>query len=254
MSMKKFDKIKMLMQKWLPGSIQTTEMLLEQGLTHSDIQKYLGSNWLEQVGHGAYKKFGDNVKWQGAVYGLQGNAHIGGRSALVLSGMAHYLNMGKNQIDLFSNNYHSLPLWFKNNDWGADIRHLKTNFLPEIAIDDYNVENFTIKVSSPERSALELVYFIGKVYSFDECRLLAENWRFLRPDIMQQLLENCTSIKAKRLILYFAYSMKMAWYDKLDLKNIDLGKGYRKIVENGIYDEKFKIMVPRDADNEELKF
>lgn len=252
--MKKFDKIKLLMQKWLPGTIQTTEMLIEQGFSHSDIQKYLASKWLEKVGHGAYKKYSDHVSWQGAVYGLQGKVHVAGRSALVLKNMAHYMNMGKPKIDLFVNGYQPLPLWFTSNDWGAATRYLKTNFLPEIAIDDFNTGNFTIKVSAPERAALELMYFGGKIYSFDESRLLAENLSYLRPDIMQQLLEACHSIKAKRLILYFAHSMKMGWYDKLNLEKIDLGKGYRKIVENGIYNEKFKIMIPKSTDNEELKF
>jgi hypothetical protein len=254
MSIKKFDKIKLLMQNWVAGTIQTTEMLLEQGFTHSDIQKYLGSQWLEQVGHGAYKRYADHIGWQGAIYGLRSKAHIGGKSALQLRSMGHYINMGKPQIDLFSNDYTALPLWFKNNDWGADMRHLKTNLLPDLAIDAYEVGNFTIKVSSPERAALELMQFACKIYSFDECKLLAENLSFLRPDIMQQLLESCTSIKAKRLILYFASSMKMTWYEKLDLKKIDLGQGYRKIVENGIYDETFKIMIPKDIDNEELRF
>lgn len=254
MIMKKFDKIKLLMQNWLSGTVMTTEMLLEQGFTHSDIQKYLGSKWLEPVGHGAYKKYADHVSWQGAVYGLQGKAHIGGRSALTLRNMGHYINMGKTQLDLFSNDYLSLPLWFKNNDWGADIRYLKTNSLSDIAIDDFDVGNFTIKVSSPERAALELMQFACKVYSFDECKLLAENLGFIRPDIMQLLLERCTSVIAKRLILYFAYSMKMAWYDKLNFTKINLGKGYRKIVDNGIYDKKLKIMTPKDKDNEELKF
>ena len=254
MSLKRFDKIKLLIKNWLPGAIMTTEMLLEQGFSYSDIQRYLGSEWIEQVGHGAYKKYADVVNWQGSIHALQGKVHIGGKSALYLSNMGHYMNLGEPQIDVFSSEYINLPLWFKNNDWKANVRHFNSNFLPEIAIDDFTINNFVMKLSSPERAALELMHFTNRVYSFNECKLLAENLTYLRPEIMQELLEKCTSIKAKRLVLYFAYSLQMGWYDKLNFNKIDLGKGYRKVEDCGEYDEKFKLMIPKTIHNEQLKF
>ena len=254
MSIKKFDKIKTLLRSWLPGTIMTMKDLFKLGLTNSDIQKYLSSDWIESVGHGAYKKCGENVEWQGAIYGLGDKVHVGGKSALNLRGMAHYLNMGTPKIDLFTNHYLPLPQWFQSNNWNADIRYLRTSFLPDIAIEKFDVGNFTIKVSSPERAAFELMYCLEKIYSFAECKLIFENLGFLRSDAVQELLENCTSIKTNRLVLYFANSLKMGWYEKIHLDKINLGKGYRKFTTGGIYDSAFKIMIPRELKDEELRF
>ena len=36
----------------------------------------------------------------------------------------------------------------------------------------------------------------------------------------------------------------MPWFQKLDIKNIDLGKGKRQIAANGILNKKYQITVP----------
>jgi hypothetical protein len=254
MSIKKFEKLKHLLNNWLAGTIKTSDNLIKNGFSRSDIQKYLSSGWIEQVGHGAYKKQGENISWQGAVYGLKDKAHVGGRSALSLRGMGHYLNLGIPQIDLFSNDYQQLPKWFRGNNWDANFKHLRVNFLPNIAIDEMDVGAFTILVSTPERAAIEIMCFLNKIYSFEEIKLLSEHLIYLRPSILQELLEHCTSIKAKRLILYFGHSMNLPWYTKIDLKKINIGTGYRKFIENGIYDKEFKITIPKDEADEKFNF
>ena len=254
MSINRYDKIKQLLQHWLPGVILTTENLIGQGFTYSDLQRYLSSDWIESVGHGAYKKFGDKVQWQGAVYGLGNNFHIGGKSSLVLHGLGHYLNIGRAQIDLFSNSYNPLPLWFINNDWGADIRYLSTKFLTCFGIDNFDCGNFGVKISCPERAALELMYLLEKTYSYDECRLIAENLGFLRPDILQKLLEESSSIKANRLLLFFGKFLQLHWFEKIDMSKINFGKGYRKFVEDGIYDNEFMINYPKSFKEDEIRF
>jgi hypothetical protein len=254
MSINKYDKIKLLLQNWLPGTIVTSQCLLDQGFTHSDLQRYLNSKWIESVGHGAYKKFNDKIEWQGAVYGLGSDIHVGGKSALTLQGLGHYLNIGKPQIDLFSNNHNPLPLWFRSNDWNADIRYFNANFLPQVGIDDFNCGNFTIKISCPERAAFELMYLLEKIYSYDECRQIAENLSFLRTDILQELFEKSSSIKAKRLLLFFGKFLQLNWFEKIDISKIDLGKGYRKFVEDGIYDNEFMINYPKSFKEDEVRF
>ena len=67
----------------------------------------------------------------------------------------------------------------------------------------------------------------------------------LHPKKVQEFLSNCHSIKVKRLFLYLAEKAKHEWFNHLDLSNIDLGSGKRKIVENGALDEKYKITVPK---------
>lgn len=255
MSIKRYDKIKTLMNKWIAGTIITTDALLSKGLSNSDIQKYLSSKWIEQVGHGAYKKYGDLVNWQGAVYGLQNDQHIGGKTSLNLQGMGHFLNLGKMQLHLFSSSYSPLPKWFTSNDWNADIKYFRTKVLPDnLGINDFDCGGFSIKISCPERAALELMQLVNKVYSIDECKLIAENFVFFRPDVMQKLLEQSNSIKTKRLILFFAKYHNLPWFTKMDLSKIELGSGYRKVTEGNLYDPQFMINYQEDFEYDEPKF
>jgi len=73
----------------------------------------------------------------------------------------------------------------------------------------------------------------------------------LRPDLLQKLLEECKSIKVNRLFLYMAEKAGHSWLDDLDLSKIDLGKGKRSIVKNGVLNSKYQITIPRDLANYE---
>jgi len=56
----------------------------------------------------------------------------------------------------------------------------------------------------------------------------------LRPKLIQQLFEVCTSVKVKRLFLYMAEKSKHPWFCAISLSKIDLGEGKRSIVKNGV--------------------
>ena len=71
----------------------------------------------------------------------------------------------------------------------------------------------------------------------------------LRPNSVQQLLEKCSSVKVKRLFLYMAEKAQHPWLDYLDLHKIDLSKGNRSLVENGVYVSKYKITVPKELES-----
>jgi N-acetylglutamate synthase-like GNAT family acetyltransferase len=73
----------------------------------------------------------------------------------------------------------------------------------------------------------------------------------LRPTLLQQLLEDCKSIKVKRLFLFMAEKAGHSWLEDLDLSKIDLGKGKRSIVKNGIFNSKYQITIPQDLANYE---
>jgi hypothetical protein len=72
----------------------------------------------------------------------------------------------------------------------------------------------------------------------------------LRADLIQELLVNCLSIKAKRLFLFIAEICRHKWFYKLDINKIEIGTGARQIAKNGIYIKKYKICVPREIDYE----
>lgn len=67
----------------------------------------------------------------------------------------------------------------------------------------------------------------------------------LRPKLVQDLLEICSSIKVKRLFLCLAERIGHEWFHYLDLTKIDLGRGKRSIVKGGRYDSKYQITIPR---------
>jgi len=73
----------------------------------------------------------------------------------------------------------------------------------------------------------------------------------LRPSLLQQLLEACSSIKVKRVFLYLAREAGHAWYGRLDKTRFDLGKGKRMIVRGGRLDAEFMITVPGRSDNDD---
>lgn len=68
----------------------------------------------------------------------------------------------------------------------------------------------------------------------------------LVPKHVQTLLENCQSVKVKRLFLYMAEKADHAWFKQLDVTKVDLGKGKRSIVKNGVLIAKYGITVPKE--------
>ncbi len=52
---------------------------------------------------------------------------------------------------------------------------------------------------------------------------------FLRASLVQQLLEECASVKVKRMFLYMAEKARHRWFAKLDLSRITLGSGTRSL-------------------------
>jgi hypothetical protein len=87
---------------------------------------------------------------------------------------------------------------------------------------------------------------------FDDARLLMEGLTTLRPSVLQSLLEDCNSVKAKRLFLSLAESAGHAWLGKLDLARVDLGKGKRVLVKGakgGRLDAKYQIVLPASRDD-----
>ena len=109
---------------------------------------------------------------------------------------------------------------------------------------------YNIQISSPERAALELAELVPQEQPFEEAQLILEGLTTLRPELVQELILACDSIKAKRLFLYLAEKCGHAWTNKLDMHKIELGQGKRLIVRGGRLDPKYKITVPADNQRE----
>ena len=62
---------------------------------------------------------------------------------------------------------------------------------------------------------------------------------------MQTLLEQCNSVKVRRLFLFMAEKANLPIFKHLDLARIELGSGNRAIVRDGAYNARYKITVPK---------
>jgi len=96
-----------------------------------------------------------------------------------------------------------------------------------------------------------MLYHVPTAISFNEASLIINNLTTLRVDILQKLLEECNSVKVKRLFLYLADMHELPVFKKLKVENVNLGSGKRVISENGRLDNKYLITVPKESYNEE---
>ncbi|MEM7618831.1 MAG: type IV toxin-antitoxin system AbiEi family antitoxin [Pseudomonadota bacterium] len=249
MNTNSISKINKLLQTHPPGIVLLSCWLAQKGYSLDLQKRYRKSNWLKSIGTGAMIRSGDDVGYDGAIYALQEqlsySIHPGGRTALSLLGKAHYLDLAAKKVILFGNPNEKLPTWFKNYDWGQDLHYHGSSFLPaNFGLTTLDVKTFSIKISSAERAIMECLYLAPEKQDLLECYELMEGLTTLRPKLVQKLLEQCRSVKVKRLFLFMAEKAEHTWAKHLNQDIIDLGRGKRSIVKNGIYIPYYKITVP----------
>lgn len=236
------------------GVVLTSAWLVDQGYSLELQKRYRRSRWYESIGTGALIRFGDVVDYLGGVYALQAqlglSVHPAGKTALAIQGKSHYLALAVNRVQLFGGSKERLPQWFKKHDWGLNIDCQMSSFLPkDLGLSDYAHRGFTVKISSPARAMLECLYLAPKYQPLVEAYELMEGLNNLRPASVQALLEECSSIKVKRLFLYLAEKAGHEWLAHLSLNKIDLGSGKRVIVADGAYVPRYQITVPRELES-----
>lgn len=190
----------------------------------------------------------------GAVFGLQEKSkslHPGGRTALELWGLAHFLPLGKaHPLFLFSRVGERPPSWFEGLPWAKRCRHVSTNFLPDdLGIAEHLDGELVVKISVPERAMLEFLQALKlSAAGYEHANLIFEGLGTLRAALVQSLLEQCGSVKVKRLFLHLAEKNNHAWFKSLDLSKVSLGSGKRVLFEGGRLDPKYLITVPVAAE------
>ncbi|MFO7890146.1 MAG: type IV toxin-antitoxin system AbiEi family antitoxin domain-containing protein [bacterium] len=247
------SKLNNLLREWPKGAVITFSRLKEKGYSRQLIDKYKSSRWLEVVNTGAYKRYKDTIDWYGGLYGLQRSnldIHAGAKSALELQGFAHYLAPKMPRVFLFGPPQTRLPKWFSNYQWGLDIIFTATKLFKnslKTGFTEYSHKEFSVWISAPERAALEMMYHIPDKQGFGEAYRILENMTTLRPDLVQELLMNCHSVKVKRLFMYMAEKAEHTWVEELSPEKVDFGSGKRVIVKNGIFDKKYQITVEAES-------
>ena len=226
-------KINHLLADWPPGVVATQAWLHRQGVGSSLARKYQQSGWLEKVGHGAWRRSGDRVDWQGALYALQQETPLrfwaGAQTALDLQGYGHYLMLGGETISLWAAPGVTLPSWFAQHDWGLPVSCTSAHLFADADPSTWQSfrpthRDFEVRISSPERAVLELIHVSDGEVLF-------------------------SSVRVKRVFLLLARHAGHAWYARLDLTRIDLGSGKRQLVSGGQLDKQFLITVPESFAN-----
>jgi hypothetical protein len=254
------SKLNELLQAWPPGTVATQAWMTEQEISPQLVRTYMKGAWIKRVGRGAYIRSGESVKWQGMVYGLQKHAHgpiwPGGATALALHGHAHYLPLGRETLWLFGAPGKRLPAWVEDTDWGVAIEYHAPNLfgpgkqkpaqLAQLDVSAGYFAGLQLSVSSMERAVFELLHYVNNEAQFTHAAEILQGLVNLRPAIMQLHLEQCRSIKTKRLVLLFGEHFQHHWYTKVNLDNVDLGSGKRQIVKSGVLNQRFEVTVPRE--------
>ncbi len=264
------DKLNTL-QRLLPeGLIVDSAWMNDHGYYNSLRSRYVASGWLEQPARRVYRRPGGALTWQLVVQSLQNlldsRLIVGGRTALEQQGYGHYAPRKDLEVQLYGPV--KPPIWLDTLPLDvAFIYHKTDRLLDEAALystldtnsgdlDEraragivsrpYGHWNWPLLFSTPERAFLELLDELPDRESFHQVDVTMEGLTSLRPRYLQRLLEDCRSIKVKRLFFFFADRHPQAWLKHIDRSRIDLGQGARALVKSGRYDPTYKITVPRE--------
>lgn len=252
------------LEQCLPeGQLVNRAWLKAMGFNRPRVDYALRAGKLVALRQGIYRRPGPALKWEHVVFSLNEmgySFHVGGRSALELRGMAHYLPFGSpHRIDLYSPakapswlQVFSDPFWFEI--------HPKQLFrkLPEAGLTSlpFGAWDWPIPHSTPELALFELLADVRVTADFSTADKFFEGAVNLRPDLLSELLLTCTQVKTKRLFLWFSDRHGHTWRKGLETKGIDLGRGKRMLIKGGAFDGTYQITVPRSMvkENENTLF
>jgi len=246
------NKLQSLLQAWPQGVVATTKWLASKGISRSLVEKYKANGWIASVDRGAYYKPQDTVEWFGALHALQSQLntpiHVGGKSALELQGHGHFVVLGHPTVDLLKAPKAHIPKWFSQHEWPEEVRIIQSGFLPaNVGLEEIMVQNIAVLGSSRERAVLELLHLAPILYDFEEVSIIMESLGTLRPDLLTELLLQCSSEKTKRLLLYFGEVQEHAWRKYIDEISVKLSSYLLKVVsKGGHYNAKYNLFIPRE--------
>jgi len=248
----KKTRINQLIQSTSKGLVLLSPWLNSEGYPYELQQRYRSGGWLKSIGKGAMIKSGDSLVLPGAIAALQKqvnlNVHIGGRSALELLGFAQYLQVNTQETTIFVEDKASLPLWFTNNQWNTKLKIYTVSLFKEseTGLTDFQDGELTMKISDAAGAMMECLSLCPHQFPLTETYELMEGLTSLRPTQIQTLLEQCKSVKVKRLFLYFAERAGHSWFKYIDIKQIDLGSGVRSLTNEGMFVSKYQLVLPKE--------
>ena len=239
-----------LFLNWKDEEVHTYSWFESHGISRQSIHQCLNNKLIKKLGGGAYIKANDELNWQAAIFTaqkeLQLPLHVSGQSALEMQGSGHFLQLGKRPfLYIIKREEMRIPIWFKKNDWGVKF-HFKTStlFPSDLGLIKYDQSKFHFTLSSKERAIMEMIDNLDLRDSFETLERYFEGLLGLRSLLVQRLLENCSSIKVKRVFLYMADKLELPIIKKIDVRRIKLGRGKRVVSKNGKLNKTYNITVP----------
>lgn len=248
------------------GFFVDSRWLREHGISRQLTYRYVESGWLERVGYGLYRRplgvgavpdaTSDWVIPLLSAQRIMGyDVHVGGPTALVLSGRSHYLPLGgKEVVYLYSD---EMPRWLGRLQLRSELRPRTKRLFgdPDLGVEPADAavgaggiaarpRAWTLRASEPERAILESLDELPKHESFHNLDAVFEGLVDLRPRRLRALLESCRSVQVKRLFFVFADRHRHAWRAHLDPDGIDLGSGDRAFTQGGRLHPRYRITVP----------
>ena len=244
-------KINTIRQLIPTGGVLTSAWLASQNIQRGEQTKYVHSGWFVRLTQGVYQFAGDDALLYTALATYMGQTdcrcHVGASSALDLRGYTHFLALAKPQAFLFTTKEDKLQKWLGAREWDMDIRMVGTSvFAEECGIESYEINGYQLRISSLERAIMECLYLFPKCFALMDTYYVMEMLTTLRPKLVSELLQKCTSVKVKRLFLYMAEKANFPWFKALKLEDVDLGSGTRSLVTGGVLNTKYKITIPKE--------
>lgn len=240
----------------LPAGVPASrQWLLTQGFTASRLDNALKSGKLVALSSGLYARPDLPVNWQGVVFALQREqwgAVIGGLSAFELLGKGHYVPMANTKdLDLFAPS--RPPSWLRRLPLRMDVQWHGTARLwgDKPKLDQFCTQTHQWRedlppliLARPERALLEVLSLVPQTISFELADNLFQGLTSLSPTRMAAAMQDCASVKVKRLYFWLASRYGYPWTRHLRAEDYNLGSGKRVVAPGGKLDKRFMITVP----------
>ena len=245
-------KINRIFQKLPDKGLFFSSWMTQNNISTSEQASYIASGWIERLTQGVYIRSGSTPTVFSAVASyneqLCKNCFIGASTALDIHGFTHFGTMGKPAAFLFTSKTERLPNWLLEHEWDMNIRYSTTKIFGNkmLGVERLTVDGFSLFVSSPERAFMECLHLSPKYYSVMDLYYVMEMLTTLRPQLVEQLLEQCGSVKVKRLFMYMADKSQHQWLSALNRSLINLGDGKRSFAKNGTYSSNYLITIPKE--------
>lgn len=241
------SKIKKIIKLTPAGGVLLSSWLSANGLSRSEQANYVKTGWLDRMCPGVYHVSTQSPRLYPALQSISSQSdfkyHIGALTALELKGFSHYGQLGNLKAYVYASDKWS-PC-FDKVEWDITPIRVKTNIYEDLGLTSMLMDGVDITISSPERAIFEYLDMIPESANPMDVFYIMEMLTTLRPRMINKLLAQA-SIKTRRLFLYMAEKAKHPWFEEISLDGFSLGSGDRSITPGGVYDRKYKIVVPKE--------